>query len=274
VKTSINILLLVLLITLPAFGQSKARRGGPARAAAATGEQALLKAERDWNEAFKSGDKVALARYIADNFIFTDDQGNTYNKSQYVEAITGTVHVESYELTDLSARVEGNAGVVTGLWSGKLTIRGKTTAGRLRFTDTFVRRGTRWLVIASQDTRVVQRDKTMDNAITTPSGLKYLDEVVGTGVSPKPGQKVTVNYTGWFEDGTKFDSSYDQGGPIDFPIGVGQVIRGWDEALLTMKVGGKRRLVIPPDLGYGARGRGPIPPNATLVFEVELLGVK
>ena len=110
---------------------------------------------------------------------------------------------------------------------------------------------------------------------TTPSGLKYEDEVVGTGPSPKSGQLVKVHYTGRLVNGTKFDSSVDRGQPFEFTIGVGQVIKGWDEGVSTMKVGGKRKLVIPSELGYGARGAGSsIPPNATLVFDVELLGIK
>jgi peptidylprolyl isomerase len=105
--------------------------------------------------------------------------------------------------------------------------------------------------------------------------LRYEDIVVGTGASPQPGQEVTVHYTGTFEDGTKFDSSLDHGQPFKFKIGAGLVIKGWDEGVMTMKVGGKRKLVIPPHLGYGSQGAGNvIPPNATLVFEVELLGVQ
>jgi peptidylprolyl isomerase len=110
-------------------------------------------------------------------------------------------------------------------------------------------------------------------AVTTDSGLQYTDLVEGTGDSPKSGQKVTVHYTGTLEDGTKFDSSRDRGQPFDFKIGVGQVIKGWDEGVSTMKVGGRRQLIIPPELGYGSRGIGPIPPNATLIFDVELLKV-
>jgi len=107
------------------------------------------------------------------------------------------------------------------------------------------------------------------------SNLKIEDLQVGTGDSPKSGDVVSVHYTGWLEDGTKFDSSVDRGEPFEFVIGQGQVIRGWDEGVMTMKEGGKRRLTIPPELGYGERGAGGvIPPNATLIFEVELLDVK
>src|SRR6478672_3591663 len=114
----------------------------------------------------------------------------------------------------------------------------------------------------------------MADAITTPSGLKYLDETVGTGDSPSTGKKVKVHYTGRLTDGKKFDSSVDRGQPFEFVIGVGQVIKGWDEGVASMKVGGKRKLYIPAALGYGARGAGGvIPPNADLNFDVELLGV-
>ena len=106
----------------------------------------------------------------------------------------------------------------------------------------------------------------------SPAGLVIEDLTVGTGTTAAAGQKVTVHYTGWLTDGKKFDSSKDRGEPFDFTLGAGQVIKGWDEGVQGMKVGGKRKLTIPPQLGYGARGAGGvIPPNATLVFEVELL---
>jgi peptidylprolyl isomerase len=115
--------------------------------------------------------------------------------------------------------------------------------------------------------------------MTTASGLKIIDTQVGTGPSPRTGQTVVVNYTGWLyvngAKGKKFDSSFDRNEPFSFPLGMHQVIAGWDEGVATMKVGGKRTLIIPPNLAYGAQGAGGvIPPNATLIFDVELLSIK
>ena len=123
--------------------------------------------------------------------------------------------------------------------------------------------------------------QTPGRTMTTASGLKIIDSTVGTGATPKAGQTCVMHYTGWLYDeaaaehkGKKFDSSVDRNEPFEFPIGQHQVIAGWDEGVASMKVGGKRTLIIPPQLGYGARGAGGvIPPNATLIFDVELLGV-
>jgi len=121
--------------------------------------------------------------------------------------------------------------------------------------------------------------QTAGKTMTTPSGLQITDSTVGTGATPKPGQICVMHYTGWLYEsgkkGKKFDSSVDRNEPFEFPIGQRKVIAGWDEGVATMKVGGKRTLIIPPALGYGARGAGGvIPPNATLMFDVELLDVK
>lgn len=114
-----------------------------------------------------------------------------------------------------------------------------------------------------------------EEIVTTKTGLQYVDIKVGEGMLPRLGDTVVVHYTGWLEDGTKFDSSVDRGAPFEFPIGMGRVIPGWDEGVSTMRVGGVRKLIIPPELGYGASGAGGvIPPNATLIFEVELLEIR
>ena len=119
----------------------------------------------------------------------------------------------------------------------------------------------------------VQAEK--ENVVTTPSGLQYVDLVTGNGKVAQAGETAVVHYTGWLKDGTKFDSSKDRKKPFSFPIGAGRVIKGWDEGVVGMKIGGKRKLTIPPELGYGARGAGQvIPPNATLTFEVELLDLR
>lgn len=122
---------------------------------------------------------------------------------------------------------------------------------------------------ATEDKKPSSKEPAM---VESPTGLKYQDLVVGTGTEAKSGDRVRVHYTGWLDDGTKFDSSLDRGTPFQFRLGAGMVIAGWDEGVAGMKVGGKRRLVIPPGLAYKDRGAGGvIPPNATLTFEVELL---
>jgi FKBP-type peptidyl-prolyl cis-trans isomerase len=130
------------------------------------------------------------------------------------------------------------------------------------------------LLVASSGACAGGPAATSGKGTTTPSGLKYWDLKKGSGAVAKKGDTVKVHYTGWLTDGKKFDSSVDRGEPFAFKLGAGMVIKGWDEGVAGMKVGGKRQLRIPPDLGYGADGAGAaIPPNATLVFDVELLAV-
>ena len=113
-----------------------------------------------------------------------------------------------------------------------------------------------------------------EETIQTATGLEYVEILEGTGAQPKAGDSVSVHYTGWLKSGEKFDSSHDRGQPLVFPLGRGRVIKGWDEGVASMKVGGKRKLIIPAHLGYGDRGAGGvIPPGATLIFEVELVGI-
>ncbi len=129
--------------------------------------------------------------------------------------------------------------------------------------------------VSDNNTLIASNENMSDaNVVTTDSGLQYQVLKEGDGATPTPGQNVTVHYTGTLEDGTKFDSSRDRGRPFQFKIGVGQVIKGWDEGVGTMKVGERRKLIIPSELGYGSRGAGGvIPPDATLIFDVELLKV-
>jgi peptidylprolyl isomerase len=143
----------------------------------------------------------------------------------------------------------------------------------------FSRRAALAALAATTGVLALSESADAQSAVTTSSGLKYIDVKPGTGASPKTGQTCVMHYTGWLYEngkkGAKFDSSVDRGQPFEFKIGMGQVIRGWDEGVATMKVGGKRTLIIPPALGYGARGAGGvIPPNATLLFDVELLAIK
>lgn len=169
--------------------------------------------------------------------------------------------------------------VLVGLGGIFLLSNQKVENSQLNLTPTAYPSPTQMPITATPTTAIITGQPAtaganMDNVTTTVDGLQMQDLVVGTGQEVKSGDTVTVNYLGTLLDGTKFDSSYDRNQPFTTQIGVGQVIKGWDEGIVGMKVGGKRKLTIPPALGYGDQAAGSIPPNSTLVFEVELLSVK
>jgi ketosteroid isomerase-like protein len=270
---------LIALLAIAAFSsatvaaQAKRRPASTrSRSASALTERKLIQIERDWSQALVERDASVLMRILADDYSATGPNGKVTGKADEIEDLKSSdAVIESSTLDDLKVRIFGTTAIVTGQDTLKMAGRKGPGTRRSRFTDVFVSRGGRWQVVASHYSILVEER----GEIVTPSGLKYEDIVVGDGESPKPGQMVTVHYTGTLENGTKFDSSLDRGQPFSFQIGAGRVIKGWDEGVMTMKVGGKRKLIIPPELGYGARGAGGvIPPNAVLIFEVELLSVK
>jgi FKBP-type peptidyl-prolyl cis-trans isomerase/Domain of unknown function (DUF4440) len=262
-----------LLDVQPVSAQTKSQGAGR-RIQKAGPEAELKKLEREWFDAIVKGDAETLKRILADDFSALNDDGSFINKAQISE-ISQAGRLDEIKSEDFKLRLYGVTAVVTGRAT---FIRNQKPLGQSNYIEIWVRRAAaaghpRWQAV-SWVSMPIKASVLGAKAVTTQSGLRYEDIVVGTGVSPQPGQEVTVHYTGTLDTGTKFDSSLDRGLPFTFKIGEGMVIKGWDEGVMTMKVGGKRKLVIPPQLGYGARGIGPIPPNSTLVFEVELLGVK
>jgi len=274
-KRNLLIILIALLAASPALGQAKNRRPASARTvspAAAGAETQLKKLEREWFAAVVKNDAVALNRIFADDFTAINSDGSVIGKAEMVKMFSGgKFKLDEIRSEEFKLRLYGTTAVVNGR---STYIRDGKPLGSSSHTEVWVKRAGVWKAV-SWVSLPIKASVLGAKAMTTESGLRYEDIVVGTGASPERGQEVTVHYTGTLEDGTKFDSSLDRGQPFKFNIGIGQVIKGWDEGVLTMKVGGKRKLVIPPQLGYGARGAGGvIPPNATLVFEVELLGTQ
>jgi hypothetical protein len=260
------IIILVLLI-FPVSAQTRRR------AAAPSPDAALKRAERAWFDAWAKGDARALSPLVAADFTAIGRDGVSKTRAEWLAESTTDNRgadnrgIDAVEGRDPRLRIYGTTAVINGEIA-------YTRAGRLlgeaSYTGVWVRRSLRWQIVSWQATPLMRKGKT----VTTASGLQYEDIVEGTGASPQPGQTVVVHYTGTLENGTKFDSSVDRGQPFEFQIGVGRVIKGWDEGVMTMKVGGKRKLTIPAQLAYGSRAIGPIPPNSTLLFDVELIGIK
>jgi hypothetical protein len=263
----------LLFLLTAGYAQTKPRRAAVRPAAGGVTEAALKKLEREWFDAVVKNDADTLNKIFSDDFIAINSDGSFVEKPEMVKLFTsGRIKLDEIRTDEFKLR---QYGVSTAVVTGRATfIRDGKELGQSSHTEVWIKRLGRWQAV-SWTSIPLKKSILGAKAMTTESGLKYEDIVVGEGESPKAGQQVTVHYTGTLDDGTKFDSSLDRGTPFTFTIGVGQVIKGWDEGVLSMKVGGKRKLVIPPNLGYGARGAGGvIPPNATLVFDVELLGVK
>lgn len=266
----------ILLLTAPlALSQTESKETTPAkpprkRRLVSTQDQ-LKKAERSWFDAMIGKDSDALNRILAKSYVATSSDGSTLNKADSIAKIeSGDLKITSITTDETTVNVVGSSAIVSGktIWNGQ---------GEARYTAVWTNLAGRWQIVSWQSTPIAAKGRvpTASKEQTTPSGLKYVDLLEGTGPNPQKGQRAVVHYIGTLEDGTKFDSSVDRNEPYEFPIGVGRVIKGWDEGVMGMKVGGRRKLIIPSNLGYGARGAGGvIPPNATLIFDIELLGVK
>lgn len=265
-----RLLFLVLLLSLTsaaALAQSTAKRTTRTTVASSPIAE-LKKLDREWFSALAAADTTRIERVLAPDFSGIGRRGDVLSRPETLEHIrSGQFKFEAATSPEPRIRVYGQTAVISGQAKDALST---TSSNQVSYTEIWVRRQGRWQAVSWQTTPLQVKGKLM----TTESGLQYEDIVVGTGASPEPGKLVSVHYSGTLENGTPFDSSHSRGQPFEFPIGMGKVIKGWDEGVMTMKVGGKRKLVIPPQLAYGARAIGPIPPNSTLIFEVELLGVK
>ena len=270
------------ICVLPGWvGDARAQGSAPARRAAAAPPSVPRQIEarqRQWLQAIVARDVAAAGLLLAADLTFVNDNGAILTRTEVLDRMKeNRLTLDAIETKEVTVKPYGTA----ALWQGKVTfVRQGNSLAEARVTALWVRRAGTWRLATLTAVPMASSGQSVANFLLgsremiTDSGLKYEDLVEGTGESPRPGQTVVVHYTGTLENGKKFDSSLDRGRPFEFAIGQGRVIKGWDEGVMSMKVGGKRRLIIPPALGYGNRDLGVIPPNSTLIFEVELLELR
>lgn len=269
------------ICVLPGWaGDARAQGAAPTRRAAAPPSipRQVEARQRQWLQAIVARDAAAAGLLLAEDLTVVNYDGTVLTRAGVLERMKeNRLTLDAIETKEATVKPYGTAAV----WQGKVTfVRQGTPLAEARVTALWVRRAGSWRLASLTSVPLASSGLSSTNFLLgsremiTDSGLKYEDLVEGTGESPRAGQMVVVHYTGTLENGKKFDSSLDRGRPFEFAIGQGRVIKGWDEGVMSMKVGGKRRLIIPPSLGYGNRDLGVIPPNSTLIFEVELLELK
>ena len=251
---------------------------GTSRRPATPAEQ-IQQLEQKWFTGIIRNDSNTVTSLLADDFVIIDHDGKPVSRAEFITRLTeNRLVLESIKTAESKVRLYGT----TAINQTRATfLRDGNTIGEAALTEVWVKvRGAWKLASVNSLSTLASGEMRSPNLligsreIVTSSGLRYEDITPGSGASPKPGQTVIVHYVGTLLNGNKFDSSRDRNRPFEFEIGEGRVIRGWDEGVMSMKMNGKRKLIIPPHLGYGSRDMGVIPPNSTLVFEVELLGVK
>lgn len=257
---------------------AKATAMGAPRRPATPAEQ-IQQLEQKWFTGIIRNDSNTVTSLLADDFVIIDHDGKPLSRAEFITRLTeNRLVLGSIKTAESKVRFYGT----TAINQSRATfLRDGNTIGEAVLTEVWVKVRGVWK-LASVDSLPTLASGEMrspnlligSREIVTSSGLRYEDLTPGSGASPKPGQTVIVHYVGTLLNGNKFDSSRDRNRPFEFEIGEGRVIRGWDEGVMSMKMNGKRKLIIPPHLGYGSRDMGVIPPNSTLVFEVELLGVK
>ena len=257
---------------------AKAPANGTPRRPATPAEQ-IQQLEQKWFTGIIRNDSNTVTSLLADDFVIIDHDGKPVSRAEFITRLTeNRLVLGSIKTAESKVRLYGT----TAINQTRATfLRDGNPIGEAALTEVWVKvRGAWKLASVNSLPTLASGEMRSPNLligsreIVTSSGLRYEDITPGSGASPKPGQTVIVHYVGTLLNGNKFDSSRDRNRPFEFEIGEGRVIRGWDEGVMSMKMNGKRKLIIPPHLGYGSRDMGVIPPNSTLVFEVELLGVK